>query len=326
MNTQPIHEAEVFFDEWVKEKPDIGRGSLSAKSASTYRYVWLAWVKFLGTATTKHQPTAWTGATMTHIDRFLTECAIPSSGRRKATAPISEQTKKRYLRLLGWLYAHAVKEGRIRQNPVSVRESAITDEMSQVFNEVQWQLIVEQLPKGDSIWDIRDRAILSLLMDQGLTTGEICGLMLRDINTSLRPFVLTLDGQRKAQARTLKLEEESASCLREWLEVRQRRSSVNCEGKDHVFVTQKGFPMSSRPLFHLVATTVVAAHKRGGLEIPAHVGPAVLRNTRIVKWLNAGVDATEVSRRAGHKDTRSLRCLRQHIRKDVLDLVLGIAD
>lgn len=307
----------AFFEDWVRSHPVSGRESLSPKSALAYRYVWHSWIKHLAgaDADADHTAAQWLDVSMSEIEGFLQNCARPSSGRRSRSAPISVETRKRYLKLFAWLYGRAVAVGLVAHNPI--REAFAGDpgaeQMSQVFSPRQWDLIAKEFPKGNGLWELRDRAILALLMDVGLTTAEICSLRLRGINPALTPLFVEIEGSRKAQGRTLRIGARAAGHLRAWLDARAQQPWAADGDSDQVFVTQKGYPMSSRPLFHLVATTVIAAHARADLNVPLHVGPAVLRNTRIVRWINAGIPIEEVARRAGHKDHRSFRLLKPHI-------------
>ena len=47
------------------------------------------------------------------------------------------------------------------------------------------------------------------------------------------------------------------------------------------------------------------------------MGPQILRNTRLVFWLNEGVPAAEVALRAGLKNIKGLYHLREHVNLDL---------
>ena len=63
----------------------------------------------------------------------------------------------------------------------------------------------------------------------------------------------------------------------------------------------------------LVGGLASASAKDALLDLPYHIGPQVLRNTRIVLWLNDGVAQADVVRLAGFKDAKSFRGLQRHL-------------
>ena len=257
------------------------------------------------------------------VERFLRDAVSPSSARKSRTTPISPVTRQRYLRLLSWIYQDAVNAGMAAHNPARTLLEGVLplgDVDGQVFNRVQWQWIHNAFPDANDRWSVRDRAILLLLTEQGLTTGEICSLDINSLKLTLKPPLLELSGRRHAQQRTLYLGDDESSALRQWMLERSTVSVRNPAHAQSLFVTKKGYPMSPRALFHLAAKTITRAFVANGVEVPNHIGPATLRNTRIVMWLNDGVPVEKVLAMSGYKDFRSLRCLRSHVHSPLAKL------
>lgn len=257
------------------------------------------------------------------VERFLRDAVSPSSARKPRTTPISPVTRQRYLRLLSWIYQDAVNVGIADHNPArAVLDGVLPlgDVDGQVFNRLQWQWIHDAFPEASDRWAIRDRAILLLLTEQGLTTGEVCDMEINSLRLSMRPPLLELNGRRKAQQRTLYLGRDEAIALQQWVSERSNVSVRDQENTEALFVTKKGYPMSPRALFHLAAKTITRAFLTNGVEVPNHIGPATLRNTRIVMWLNDGVPVEKVLAMSGYKDFRSLRCLRSHVHSPLAKL------
>lgn len=326
MTNQTTADPVAHFEEWARKRRLSTRSSerLSERSAVAYRYVWRAWVKYLAEVDSqgrKGHGVPWTEASLLLIERFLRDAVSPASARKSRSAPISDATRKRYLNLFDWLYQDAVNAGLARANPIRDENKvrvALKDTPGQVFNPTHWHAILEAFPNGESRWDVRDRAILALLMDAALTTSEVCKLTLGEVDEQKQPLILTITGNRIAQDRKLAINEATTRLLKDWLVIRRSMLGPNIEDA-RVFVSQKGYPMSPRPMFHLVATTVQRAMAQIGMPVPNHIGPAVLRNTRIVMWLNEEqAKLSDVLRRAGYKDFRSLRCLRMHVRSGIL--------
>lgn len=344
--TEPVHPALAHFESWLDVRSKAERSPLSAKSAGPYRHVWKSWVQWLtsprtgsdGAALPAHAP-AWTLATAAHVMRFLEQGVEPAaSARRGKTAPISEITRRRYWRLLQQVYQHAVEKGLIDRNPVVAGPDvkAPPQEVSQglVLNEYQWEAVAAAKPRGLSKWDVRDRAILSLLMDGALSTAEIGALRMHHVGEHFTNVTLSIPqvGKRHAQERVLVLETEASHDLRHWLDIRRTLTPHPATDPALVFLTNRGRPIGMRILFYLVSQTLISGFKQRGFDLPQHIGPHVLRNTRIVMWIRDGVPVDEVCRRAGLKDFRSLHGLRAHInpalfrvRLPTLDAAAGTA-
>lgn len=327
MNSQtPLSPADAIehFDDWQRERAKDNRDRLSERSAQLYRYVWKSWLRYLGGVPFQGEMgVPWRQATAEHVQTFLDDAVAPSSARRSPSSPISPVTRQRYQRLLERVYQHAVNKHLIHANPLREEVAAslpLEDVDGQVFNLVQWRAIKAAFPEGDSRWAVRNRALLSLLMDLGLTTSEVCDLRLDALGITHVPPVLQINGTRSAQQRTLYPRPQTWKALHAWLQERQSMLARARGSNEWLFVTQKGYPMSPRALFHLAAKTIKTAFLSNGMEVPNHIGPASLRNTRIVMWLNDGVETDEVLKRAGYKDFRSLRYLKAHVRDDQLYL------
>lgn len=150
-------------------------------------------------------------------------------------------------------------------------------------------------------------------MDSATTTSEVCRLRVVDVRTQHRAVTLHIDdGSRSSQPRVLQLGSEASNALREWIDVRRELPEPSGEPSNALFVTQKGFGVKTGGVYHLVSKTVHQALKDRS-PLPSHAGAQVIRNTRLVMWLNGGVPLGEVVRRAGFKDWKSFRGLREHI-------------
>lgn len=326
-------DAMTHFEHWLDNRDRPGtrlREQLTHAAAMPYRYIWKAWVTWL----TSPRPFAnseigpalaadWTKAKPAHVMQYLDAgVQAAASARRGKTAPISEITRRRYWRVLQMIYAHAVNQHIIAINPVMAADNVTPPRQEEseglVLLGAQWQVVSLAITQGTSRWDQRDRAILHVLMDAGLTTGELAGIRVHQVATHQTKVAITIEGSRGAQKRTVELGVEASVELRKWIEVRLRTPVLPSTDPGLVFISNRGRPMSSRMLFEQVSNTVIRGLRDGGFSLPQHIGPQVLRNSRIVMWLNDGVPLEEVCRWAGLKDFRSLRGLRRHINPGVL--------
>lgn len=312
-----LEHALAHFERWLDQRSVDTRDRLTPAAARPYRYIWGAWLKWLSSPHQHLKVCDWKEASALHVWSFLQQGISPSSGRRAAGNEISEITRRRYWRVLDSLYEYARAQQLITDNPArSFDEPRPEPERpeGQVFNAVQILAVRDALPEPRSRWDIRDRAILLLLMDAALTTGEVCKLQMHQVRDHLRTVALRLDGRRAAQERALQLEQPASQAMKDWM-AQRRAMPVAEQHQGQVFLTQRGVPMSPRAVFHLVSTTVHRGFAEQHLDMPNHIGAQVLRNTRLVSWMNSGMEPDEVVRRAGYKDVRSFRGLVRHLKE-----------
>lgn len=310
-------------DDWLWQRAADPRNPLTPNAAKSYRYIWHSWCRWLEMKRTGpnalYVPSRrFLEATARDIAEFLATGPSPSSARRGKTAAVSDITKRRYWRILDSIYQHAVAKGLLASNPAAglshaekpPRESA----EGLVLSRPHWNALFRTLPRGDSALEVRDRAVLTTLLETALTPGEICDLSHRDVVPDPdQPQRLSLHivGDRSWQNRDLVLTEAGTAVIREWLDARAGMGLSS--DVDSLFVTRRHVPLTKRTLFHLVAMAVGAGAKDALMDLPYHIGPQVLRNTRIVLWLNDGVPQADVVRLAGFKDAKSFRGLQRHL-------------
>ncbi|WP_170162306.1 tyrosine-type recombinase/integrase [Caldimonas tepidiphila] len=298
-------DAQAVFDRWATWRSAGDARPLSAASVAKYEAIWGLWVRFL-----RDRKRSWHAADEQDVHAFLAALQ-PRASVRGLDTP-SHVSRTRYLRALRAVYAHAVLQDWIAANPAEATpEGARTEEAdSFVLNAAHRAALRRHLPAGDGWLAVRDRALLHLLMDAALTVAELRTLRVAQLQLGPgRRAELRLDGPRAAQRRALDLPEAAVGALRRWLLVRGTAAQ-----DEPVFVSRKGHAMlSARAVFHVVSAFVLRTlHACGECGAVAHVGPNVLRNSALVQWLDEGLAAGEVARRAGLESTRMLLRLAPH--------------
>lgn len=348
---KPAHAA--LFDEWLQSRTASGekaRERLSAQAAEPYRFVWESWCRWL---TAADGPGAHSGqprrasfllATTADVDAFLAK-GIQASRKPAAGAAarqVSDITLLRYGSLLQRIYEFAVNNGLMDENPARARKAGSVATLKRqgrrvdpageglVLNELQWKALYKALPAATSsdAMDLRDRAIILLLMDAHLTSSEMCDLDVGNLSYQIEggAWVEVTQGARKSQERQLQLQPRTWAALEGWLAARKKlpipkpstspkkASGVDAESGNALFVTDRNWRrLSKRVLFTVVSRTLADAGRMAGFEVPYHSGPQVLRNTKIVFRLRKGDPEELVAAEAGYKDKRSFRGLQRHL-------------
>ncbi len=309
------------YEDWLTMRERSEHDPLTREAARPYGHIWTLWCRWLlDTDLNGHRRAEDYRQVSTDIvSRFLHSGPSPNSTR--SDAGVSDVTRGRYRVVLRELYDHAVGLDLLPSNPVPkptaaehAREFA---KEAQILTSLEWEAIYRELPAGKQLLEVRDRAILLLLLEEALTPGEIKGLTMRQVRPDLlRPgmLLLQIEGKRSAQARSLPLGEVSSRALQAWLDRRHEAPGAAEQPAALVFLSRRALPLSDRTLFKVVADVILRAS--GTVHMPAqrHIGPQVLRNTRIVFWLRAGMPEPEVVHRAGYKDATSFRGLLSHFR------------
>jgi integrase/recombinase XerC len=140
----------------------------------------------------------------------------------------------------------------------------------------------------------RDTAIVQLMLQAGLRVHEVAALRVEDAIVAGRSARVEVRGSRQNTSRTVPLNSTAARALRDYLAVRPAIPHV-----DHLFLSQRGEPLSVRSVQRLVDTYARAADLRG-------VSAQSLRHTCAKNMLEETHDAALVARWLGHRDARTL--------------------
>ena len=250
----PQHTATEAFELWCAQQ--LAQGELQERSVAKYRPLWNAYVRWL-----REQDLAWSEIGVEDLQRLFAGPPLGSGKRRHAHhhARMSNYTQQRYWRLLRGVYHHAVHHGTLTHHPLldlpdPLRPAiARADRLAQVLPPTlfahlrQAQHLIDLIPLQSERdwWHVRDRALMAVLIDTGLTTSELIALRGMDVraqnNRPLTPQLgphtqdleLTQQGQptaalcidvmrtRATIERTLELSAPMAGVLLQWMGRRQ---------------------------------------------------------------------------------------------------------
>lgn len=343
LETAATVSAERVFLAWSGMRSAIALRTLSPESVSAYRSIWSGWLSHLG-----QRGAPWSAAASDDARTFLEN--LPPSSAKKST--VSSVTQKRYFRVLKEIYACALANEWTEFNPFDqdAKVSATEQHDSLVFNRNDWAELFRSLPPASEAiapntpWQsVRDHSMLLMMMQAGLSVAEIRDLSLASVQSprlswseqgpalglAFLPWEpqakqrvgLKIEGARKNQLRSLVLTDPNETMLLAWLQLRlQGRFPMAPDSP--LYLSQKRTSRLSPKSIFMVANDHIrrSLAQRHDVERLAHAGPMTLRNSCIVRWLDAGVDDDEVLVRAGLKDAQALRRLRQHV---VTDETLG---
>jgi len=168
-----------------------------------------------------------------------------------------------------------------------------------------------EAPQGDGLHVVRDRAILSLMVRNGLRVAEVRDLRVGDLGEDQGFRVATIRGKGR-QPRQAKLAGPTWAALDMWLAAADRRAAENGaplfvavrkrgRGEEASWLLGNG-PLSTQALAGIVSKWALAALPA---EVANRVHPHALRHTFATIALEEGASLRRVQYAMGHADPRT---------------------
>ena len=340
----PAPEMEVLIDLWLDQSSASDRDPIGIKGEPSYRYFWSTFTRYLKTGKNGLLPHALSWQEVTPVDVLGFLESGPSS--RKTDSKVSDITRRRYWRLLERIYDFALQNGWVASNPVREivkdEQPRSEDPKGAIMSPSLWKALqqcLHPLPPEDDFQALRNRALLICISELALSPMEVRNLKMNSIlyieeEGVRRPQALQLDGPGPNQRRRVHMEPFVVEALESWLAVRDDAASspqvefLFCTTRRNARNPNAKPPGQMTPvtLLDLVRTLIEKAARESNQPLPARLGPQILRNTRLVMWLNAGVPASTVAVWAGLKNIKGLYHLRDHLNPEVRITVKSVRD
>ncbi|MDH3392012.1 MAG: tyrosine-type recombinase/integrase [Desulfobulbaceae bacterium] len=142
--------------------------------------------------------------------------------------------------------------------------------------------------------NIRDRAMVLLLLRTGMRIGELLELTVMDINLVEHQITIYI-GEKNYQGRVVYFGEDAGEALLAWLDIRE-------PSRNYLFYGRKDQPLSYVAAWFRIST----CFKKAGLSHKPY-SPHCLRHTFATEVLNAGMRLEVVQQLLGHKDIEMTR-------------------
>ena len=199
----------------------------------------------------------------------------------------------RKLACLRTFFKFLVRDGRLKTNPAElISAPRLPKKLPSYLTEGEAATVVE-MPQGDGLKGLRDRAILELLYASGLRVRELVGL--NDENVDMPQQLVRVFGKGKKQ-RIVPFGELAAKALASYVEERDRLALSRPDDERHVpvFVSVRGRRLDARDVQRLVEK--VRMRLPSGRRMTAHT----LRHTFATHLLERGADLRAIQELLGH--------------------------
>jgi len=251
---------------------ELGNSKNTIRQKSNYVGYFLKWLE-----SEQLEPTA---TKYTDMLNFMDHCHLKSLSRKQInTILLSVRNFYDYLKLkqpeLHNPAANLMVKGTIKKLPLN---SIKYSELEQLY---------EQYPNKTNR-DIRNKAMLGLLIYQGLTTEELH--QLEPDHVELTKGKIHIPGNRKRNSRTLELNPAQILDLHEY--VTRVRSKLNRQNSNQLLVSMRGKPELKNTLLHLYKAIKKEHHQIASAK--------QIRTSAITHWLK-NHNLREVQYMAGHK-------------------------
>lgn len=320
------HPDEAVCLRWAQLRLGPRRSPLSIQTQQHYLGIWRHWLRFLAS-----KDTTWRCALPRDVVDFLSTSVASATQKRKdpnqRRQDPSDVTKRRYWRVLDGVYQHALLNEDVAANPASQAQARSEVPRTEAVPSVVLQPVhLERLrnalddhefnhadrPRhlnkaaGGANWKaLRDRALIGVLMDAGLSSVELLALRPSQVFTSGQRILLRMDGRRKSQRRDIELGRRATVQLREWLKV---HAQVQPRAPDFVFFSQKGHGLMTKVSLFVIVRDFLRAHaEQLGLAGLHHQGPNLLRSSVIREALHRGIDEAQIIKKFGLATPAALR-------------------
>ncbi len=199
----------------------------------------------------------------------------------------------RKIACLRTFFKFLLREGRLKASPTELISAPRLPKTLPSFLAEGEAAAVVEMPQGDTLKDLRDRAILELLYASGLRVRELVGL--NDDHIDMPQRLLRVLGKGKKQ-RIVPFGEFAATSLAKYFHERDRLGLAQPEerGQIPVFVSLRGRRLDPRDVQRLVEKT--RFRLLSGRRLTTHT----LRHTFATHLLERGADLRAIQELLGH--------------------------
>lgn len=202
-------------------------------------------------------------------------------------------SQRRLLSAWRRFYRSLLSNGRIVDDPTVLLDPPMrTERFPKTLSEAQVETLLAA-PDVDTIFGLRDRAMLEVLYATGLRVSELVGLKIFAVN--LIDGVIRVTGKGDKE-RLVPLGEAAVEWMQKYLT--EARSLLRGDGvSDEFFLTRFGSGMTRQMFWR-----IIKHYALGGGISPTSISPHTLRHAFATHLINHGADLRVVQLLLGHAD------------------------
>ncbi len=248
------------------------------------------------------------GLTVVSIDAIGLDRYLQTLPGRSKNGLANDPTRRRHLNLLSRVFESLCKDAVRRNNPAESlsrleRYRGRSSTTPNALTLSQSEALIAHLDRMPvpGWMDVRDRALVALLLGSGLTFSEIGVVRLGDVHLDDRMPHVYVQACGNRHARKAHVDSFAWGHLRAWCHL---RGIMNLPG-DALFAEEDGSPMD-KSRYHRVHAIITAAGIQGRM-----LSPMGLRNTFALRHLANGESQDQVRRLLGNETLYSTARIRR---------------
>jgi integrase/recombinase XerD len=197
-------------------------------------------------------------------------------------------------RFLDWV--HTSTDAALDLDPIEPMHQPLDQQITFLEEEEAEQLL--SFPHN-ALDDLRDSVMIRLMLDTGVTVGEIRGLLKSDLDLDVGQIQLGGPGSHLAP-RVLRISEETIKALRFYLERRKDETTELIIGR------------AARPVTTSKSLQNALWKRCDQVGLP-RISPMVLRHTFAIRFLRRGATLNELKEALGVRDTTNIGVYKKFI-------------
>ena len=205
---------------------------------------------------------------------------------------LSAATQSRILTCLRIFYQYLITQQLIKTNPTAKLHHPKQTQKLPIFLNIEEVDRLLNTPDKNTIFGLRDRAMLELLYSCGLRVSELITLDYHNIN--LNEEYIRIHGKGNKE-RLLPMGEVAIDYLNTY-EKKARPFLLKSGQTDHYFLSNRGSGMSRQNFFYIIKAYAAKA----GIDKP--LSPHTLRHAFATHLVQQGADLRSVQLMLGHSD------------------------
>jgi len=222
--------------------------------------------------------------------------------RLRDNLPLSAATKAKYVLAVKSFFRFLVKRQILLYNPASELEVPKTnpDRLRPILKEKEIKFFLDSI-KGETPFEIRDRAIFEILYSTGIRNSELRALNIEDVDFTKEELAIRhAKGYFGERQRIVPIGKLALGWLSEYLENARPKILQNSSAIRTLFVNNWGGALSVGYLSHLPERYIPKTSAR-------RVNPHILRHSFAVHLLKRGADIRFVQEMLGHASLDSTK-------------------
>ncbi|MCF7907758.1 MAG: tyrosine recombinase XerC [Candidatus Omnitrophica bacterium] len=197
---------------------------------------------------------------------------------------LDKRTISRKISTLKSFFKFILREGIMKNNPAaSLIYPRLDKPLPKFLTEKEVGLVLN-LPKGDGVLVLRDKAILEFLYSTGARVSEMTALKIDEVD--LIGGIVKVKGKGRKE-RLLPLGEPAVVSIKQYVDARLDDTKA-------LFVNRRNGPLSDRGVRLIISKYI----KKAALNL--HVSPHTFRHSFATHLLNRGADLRSVQELLGH--------------------------